>query len=76
MLVYRHVADLSYFEKVIEGLKQMRAKEEEDLEDSSYQGEDEEASNADVCYLLFYQNSVTAVNSIFSYHFVMHREGR
>lgn len=34
--------DLSYFEKVIEGLKQMRAKEEEDLDDSSYQGEDDD----------------------------------
>lgn len=56
MLVYRHVADLSYFEKVIEGLKQVRAKEEEDLEDSSYQGED------DVCYLLFYQFTLPVPN--------------
>lgn len=47
-----HLADLSFFRKVIDDFKQMRAKEEEeeeeDLEDSiNHEG----ASNLDVCCL-------------------------
>lgn len=52
MLVCGHLADHSHFQKVIENLNKIRAEqdEEENSEDfMSTKGQDEEASNVDVC---------------------------